>query len=189
MSGPADGRAPRRLSIEQRLAFVRQRLAELRQGMPEAPSSGTNIDTLEAFQRRARDADQRGRQSVAYAQLMRQDAVAAFHRAALGHDRAAEVHERSARNGWGDVGEHRRLAEVHREAAKADRERAKEIQRQDTQRPPAWRPGLPGSAGTGCRPPPRANRGGHVLRTACLRSSWCAGRAATVSPTVAAVVD
>jgi hypothetical protein len=126
MSGPADSRAPRRLSIEQRFAFVSQRLTELRHGMPEAPSSGTNIDLLKAFERRARDAGQRRRRSVAYAQLVRQDAVAAFHRAALGHDRAAEIHERSARNGWGGVTEHRRLAEVHREAAKADREQAKD---------------------------------------------------------------
>jgi hypothetical protein len=57
-------------------------------------------------------------------------AVKAFGSAARAHDYAAEAHERSIRTGVGDLAEHRRQAEFHRAAARADRQRAEEIERQ-----------------------------------------------------------
>ena len=52
--------------------------------------------------------------------------VGAFHRAARAHLSASEAHERSVRSGVGDMAEHQRLAEFHRAAAEADRQRADE---------------------------------------------------------------
>jgi hypothetical protein len=58
----------------------------------------------------------------------RSAAVKAFGSAARAHHHAAEAHERSVRTRVGDLAEHRRLAEFHRAAADADRQRAKEIE-------------------------------------------------------------
>ena len=55
----------------------------------------------------------------------RSAAVKAFGSAARAHHHAAEAHERSVRTGVGDLAEHQRLAEFHRAAADADRQRAK----------------------------------------------------------------
>jgi len=55
-------------------------------------------------------------------------AAGAFHRAARAHARASEAHERSVQAGVGDMAEHQRLAEFHRVAAEADRQRAEEAQ-------------------------------------------------------------
>jgi len=57
----------------------------------------------------------------------RSAAVKAFGSAARAHHHVAEAHERSIRTGVGDVSEHRRMAEFHRAAAEADRQRAQEI--------------------------------------------------------------
>ena len=53
----------------------------------------------------------------------------AFGSAARAHHHAAEAHERSVRTGVGDLAEHQRLADFHRAAADADRQRAKEIEK------------------------------------------------------------
>ena len=52
----------------------------------------------------------------------------ALHRAARAHARASEAHEMSLRAGVGDMAEHQRLAEFHRAAAEADRQRAEEAE-------------------------------------------------------------
>jgi GAF domain-containing protein len=57
-------------------------------------------------------------------------AVTAFRRAARAHDYASKAHERSSQLGVGDVADHEHLAEVHRIAAEADRQRADEIDSQ-----------------------------------------------------------
>ena len=48
-------------------------------------------------------------------------AAAAREASALAHDRAAALYDRLALGGYGDAGEHRRLADWHRRAAEADR--------------------------------------------------------------------
>lgn len=69
----------------------------------------------------------------------RSNAANAFGAAARAHDNTAEAHERSIRVGVGDAAEHRRLAERHRAAAEADRQRGG----QAAMGPPAraWPPG------------------------------------------------
>ena len=57
----------------------------------------------------------------------RSAAVKAFGSAARAHHHAAEAHERSIRIRVGDLAEHQRMAEFHRAAAEADRQRAQEI--------------------------------------------------------------
>ncbi|MBO0817965.1 MAG: GAF and ANTAR domain-containing protein, partial [Actinobacteria bacterium] len=54
--------------------------------------------------------------------------AAALHRAARAHAAASEAHERSVRARVGDMAEHQRLAEFHRVAAEADRQRAEEAE-------------------------------------------------------------
>jgi len=58
----------------------------------------------------------------------RSAAVKAFGSAARAHHHAAEAHERSVRTRVGDLAEHQRLAEFHRAAADADRQRARDIE-------------------------------------------------------------
>lgn len=48
-------------------------------------------------------------------------AAAAREASALAHDRAAALYDRLVLGGYGDAGEHRRLADWHRRAAEADR--------------------------------------------------------------------
>jgi len=48
-------------------------------------------------------------------------AAAAREASALAHDRAAALYDRLVLDGYGDAGEHRRLADWHRRAAEADR--------------------------------------------------------------------
>jgi len=48
-------------------------------------------------------------------------AAAAREASALAHDRAAALYDRLALGGYGDAGEHRRLADWHGRAAEADR--------------------------------------------------------------------
>jgi hypothetical protein len=133
MANQAGGRAPRKLSIERRLAAIRQRRSELAQATPNAPAGGTQLNPLQAAQRWAREADQRRRDSTARAGRVRQGLVSAFYRAARSHERTAEVLERAVRERWGDVAGHQRMAEFHRAAALADRQRAAEFQQQTTQ--------------------------------------------------------
>ena len=52
----------------------------------------------------------------------------ALRRAARAHDHVSEAYEGSSRLGVGDVAEHKRLAEFHRVAAEADRQRADEVE-------------------------------------------------------------
>lgn len=64
-------------------------------------------------------------------------AVKAFGSAARAHHHAAEVHERSVRTAMGDLAERRRQADLHRAAADAGRQRAREIEGQAMDPDPA----------------------------------------------------
>ena len=136
--------------IEQRLAEIDARLAELRRahqrmsslpGQNQDPAVGAAIENLQQAQQRAREADQHWQSAVAMARRGRLLAEQAFRSAARAHLHAAEAHERSARSRIGDVAGHQRLAEFHRAAAEADRHRAEQIQRGEV-----GRGDLPGGA-------------------------------------------
>jgi hypothetical protein len=61
------------------------------------------------------------RTGIKRAQAAPARAAAAREASALAHDRAAALYDRLALGGYGDAGEHRRLADWHRRAAEADR--------------------------------------------------------------------
>jgi len=117
--------------LDQRLADISRRLAELRQTCAKpAPSDEPAEQQRLQGQWRVQQADRHHEESVTHLLQTRHQAVQAIHRAAAAHDRAAEAFARSAAAGVGDVAERQRMAAFHRAAAKADRQRAQETQDQ-----------------------------------------------------------
>lgn len=129
MAGAPTEWAVRGKSIERRLVQINRRLIELRQARPAAPFRGVTEELL-AAEWHARDADRHWQESAAHALRVRKTVVEVLYSAARAHDHAAEANERSVRAGVGDVDRHRRMAEFHRTAAEADRQRAVEFERQ-----------------------------------------------------------
>jgi hypothetical protein len=74
-----------------------------------------------AARRRAQELEDR---SYRHTQRDRHREAALRDRTVAGHERAALLHDRLANLGWGDVDEHRERADAHREDAAADRSAA-----------------------------------------------------------------
>jgi len=109
----------RQREIDARLEALRVRLKELRERDWDAVRSRTAVpsDRFEAARRHAAEA-------AAAAEQVLASSVEAFRNAAVAHERVAEVHERAAAAGIGDVIMHERQAATHRVAAAADWQRA-----------------------------------------------------------------
>jgi len=118
-------------SRNQRLAGIDRRLTQLRQASPEPPD-GDPAQVVGETKQRAQAPERHQQQSATRSARARQLAGQGLNRAAAAHTRAAEAEDRSARAGIGDVAEHTSRAAFHRAAAQADRQRARDIQRQFT---------------------------------------------------------
>lgn len=115
-------------ALDQRLADLDRRIAELRQASQGRPSSDDPVHrSSEDVQWSVHQAELHCQQSAAHLLQTRQLAVEAFNRAASAHDRAADANARSAAAGIGDVAEHQKMTQFHRTAARADRQRAQEL--------------------------------------------------------------
>ena len=110
-------------SRHQPLAEIDRRLADLRQARLKMPGGGPES-------RAAGEAQPHLHEAVAHLLEVRQLVEEAVCGAASAHDRTARAVERSAGARIGDATEYQRLAAVHRAAAKADRQRAREIRDQ-----------------------------------------------------------
>jgi len=123
-----DDGPPLEYVLDQRLADIGRRLAELRQAVPKPPpgedqAPGLARDTPWRLQQ----ADRHHEEAIAHLLQTQHLAAEAFCRAASAHDRTAKANARSAAAGVGDVAEHRRMAAFHRAAAKADRQKAQKL--------------------------------------------------------------
>jgi len=125
-AGHADGRAPVKPALYQRLADIDRRLAELRLATPKPPDDDPAPRAMRNARWCAQEAQRHCREAVAHLLQARQLATEVLYRSATAHDCAAEAHARSAGAGIGDVAEHDHMVAFHRAAAQADRQRAQE---------------------------------------------------------------
>jgi len=111
----------RREEIGQRLAAIGTRMDELKAVRPDDASPAAVGERLVSAQRQAAASQAAAERAVAAS-------VRAFRRAAEAHEHAALQYERAAAAGFGDQGQHERLAARHRAAAAADARRAEHAQ-------------------------------------------------------------
>jgi hypothetical protein len=110
---------------ETELALTRVRIAELRERAQQL--AARNRELRDAVQREGTGLDdvhrarERAEMAKSHAIQAQERAAMAYMRSAAAHEAAAERHELLAVGGFGDPGEHLRLARRHRELCAEDR--------------------------------------------------------------------